>query len=131
MTRKSNNSKKGSNPQRKSNSNVLEESKTPKAIAIASLKTTVPQIFMHAQRPNEHLRSDSIRLRDVQVACCLKSPRLIGVQEEIDYEGEGHFIKEVFRNINKVLPVKKKEPHADRIVRFIAGFLQYNQQKGK
>lgn len=102
-----------------------------KAAALSSLKTIVPQIFMDAQRPNEHLRSDSIRLRDVQLACCLNSPRLIGVQEDVDYDGEAEFIKEVLRNINKVLPIRKKEPHADRIVRFIAGFLQYNQQRGK
>jgi condensin complex subunit 3 len=115
----------------KKNSNVLEESKMTKATALASLKTIIPGIFMDAQRPNEHLRSDSIRLRDVQLACCLNSPRLIGEQEDIDYEGEEEFINEVFRNINKVLPIKKKEPHADRIVRFIAGFLHYNQQRGE
>lgn len=118
-------------PKKKAQSNILEQSKLTKASALSSLKTIVPQIFMDAQRPNEHLRSDSIRLRDVQLACCLNSPRLIGELEDIDYEGEALFIKEVFRNINKILPIRKKEPHADRIVRFIAGFLQYNQQKGK
>ncbi|KAI9245790.1 nuclear condensing complex subunit [Helicostylum pulchrum] len=116
-------------PKKKAQSNILEQSKLTKASALSSLKTIVPQIFMDAQRPNEHLRSDSIRLRDVQLACCLNSPRLIGELEDIDYEGEALFIKEVFRNINKILPIRKKEPHADRIVRFIAGFLQYNQQK--
>ncbi|GAA5817114.1 hypothetical protein MFLAVUS_010654 [Mucor flavus] len=116
-------------PKKKAQSNILEQSKISKASALSSLKTIVPQIFMDAQRPNEHLRSDSIRLRDVQLACCLNSPRLIGELEDIDYEGEALFIKEVFRNINKILPIRKKEPHADRIVRYIAGFLQYNQQK--
>jgi condensin complex subunit 3 len=133
MTQKSN-QKKGSSTastSRKPDPNILEESKTPKAKAIATLGTVVPQIFMDAQRPNEHIRSDSIRLRDIQIACCLNGPRRIGEQEQIDYEGEEKFIKEVFRNINKVLPVKNKEPHADRVVRFIAGFLQYNQQRGK
>lgn len=115
----------------KKDSNVLEQSKMSKSSALGSLKTIIPGIFMDAQRPNEHLRSDSIRLRDVQLACCLNSPRLIGEREDIDYEGEEQFINEVLRNINKILPIKKKEPHADRIVRFIAGFLHYNQQKGR
>lgn len=129
MTRSS--AKKVSVAEKKNNSNVLEDSKITKAVALSSLKTIVPQIFMDAQRPNEHLRSDSIRLRDIQMACCLNSPRLINVPEDIDYEGEDAFIKEVLRNINKVLNIRRKEPHADRIVRFIAGFLQYNQQRGR
>lgn len=130
MTKRSS-AKKATVEKKRSNSNVLEESKMTKTAALSSLKSIVPQIFMDAQKPNQHLRSDSIRLRDIQLACCLNSPRLIGVPEDIDYEGEEAFVTEIFRNINKVLNIRRKEPHADRIVRFIAGFLQYNQQRGK
>lgn len=131
MSRKTSIKRTVTSKSKSANSNILEESKIPKETALATLKSVVPQIFMDAQRPNEHLRSDAIRLRDVQLACCLNAPRVIGQQEEIDYESEEQFVKEVFRNINKVLPIRKREPHADRIVRFIACFLQYNQQRGK
>lgn len=118
------------NTKKKNDTNILEQSTLKKTETLSTLSTVVSEIFMDSQRPNEHLRSDSIRLRNVQLACCLNSPRLIGEKEDIDHEGEEAFISTVFKNINKVLPIRKKEPHADRIVRFIAGFLQYNQQRG-
>ena len=95
-----------------------------------SLKTRVPEIFMEAQKPNAVLRKYSINLTELQFPCCLKSPAKKGEPQDIDYEGEAIFTKEVLRNINKVLSIKKNEPHADRIVRFIASFLQYMQEFG-
>ncbi|KAL0097912.1 hypothetical protein J3Q64DRAFT_1078725 [Phycomyces blakesleeanus] len=100
-----------------------------KSNLLASLRTTIPQIFNDAQKPNANHRKYSIALRKLQVQLCLNSPIDKDKSHDIDYEGEEAFDKEFFRNVNKILTVKKREPHADRIVRFIAAFLQYTQQQ--
>jgi condensin complex subunit 3 len=101
---------------------------TTKTMALANLQTSIPEIFMDAQKANALQRSHAINLRKIQETCCLNSPKQN--PPDIDYDGEDKFIKEMLRNINKVLPIKKKEPHAERIVRFIAGFLLYIQERG-
>lgn len=98
--------------------------------AIASLSTTVPQIFNEAQKPNATQRKHAVALRKIQEQCALNSPARKGLPHDIDPEGESKFNAEVIRNINKILNIRKREPHADRIVRFIATFMQYTQQLG-
>lgn len=98
--------------------------------AINNLSTSVPQIFNDAQKPNATQRKHAVALRKIQEQCALNSPARKGHPHDIDPEGEGKFNAEVIRNINKILNVRKREPHADRIVRFIATFMQYTQQLG-
>ncbi|CAO3674395.1 unnamed protein product [Rhizopus stolonifer] len=83
---------------------------------LSLIKTRIPEIFTEAQKPNAVLRKYSINLTELQFPCCLKTPAKKGQPQDIDYEGEELFTKEVLRNINKILSIKKKEAHADRIV---------------
>ncbi|KAI7876242.1 hypothetical protein K492DRAFT_167295 [Lichtheimia hyalospora FSU 10163] len=96
--------------------------------AIDNLSTSVPQIFNDAQKPNATQRKHAVALRKIQEQCALNSPARKGLSHDIDPEGEAKFNAEVIRNINKILNIRKREPHADRIVRFIATFMQYTQQ---
>ncbi|KAI7867392.1 nuclear condensing complex subunit [Spinellus fusiger] len=100
-----------------------------KQAVLESLKTSIPQIFSDAQKPNANHRKYSISLRKLQTQCSLNTPIREGESHDIDMKGETAFSQEVIRNINKVLIIKKREPCADRIIRFMASFLQYTQQQ--
>ncbi|KAI9283993.1 nuclear condensing complex subunit [Umbelopsis sp. AD052] len=100
---------------------------TKKAKALKSLKTAIPQLFQESQKPNANGRSVAVDLRKIQEACALNSPIVEHELHDIDPEGELQFNLEVIRNLNKILPVKKKEPTVDRVIRFIAAFMQYTQ----
>ncbi|KAI8141539.1 nuclear condensing complex subunit [Fennellomyces sp. T-0311] len=99
-----------------------------KETAIASLSSSVPQIFNDAQKPNANHRKHAIALRKIQEQCALLSPIVAGEPHQVDLDGEDAFNKAVIRNINKILQIRKGEPNADRITRFISTFLQYTQQ---
>ncbi|KAI9477970.1 MAG: nuclear condensing complex subunit [Benjaminiella poitrasii] len=109
--------------------NILEKSSMTKEAALSSMKQTVTEIFVDSQKSDAMLRSLAIHLRDVQLGCSLNSPRMIGQPEDIDFEGEATFIKYMFNMVNVVIKAKRKDPVADRVQRFIAGFLQYIQTK--
>ena len=44
--------------------------------------------------------------------------------------GENEFNKEFVRIVNKILPVKKGHPAPERVVEFIATFVNYCREKG-
>ncbi|KAI7899163.1 nuclear condensing complex subunit [Cokeromyces recurvatus] len=100
-----------------------------KEVALASMKQIITEIFIDAQKSDTMLRSLSIRLRDVQLGCCLNSPKMMGQPEDINFEGEADFIKYIFKMVNVVIKAKRKDPIADRVQRFIAGFIHYIQTK--
>ncbi|KAG5437937.1 hypothetical protein PCANB_000283 [Pneumocystis canis] len=52
-------------------------------------------------------------------------------QIEKGLEGENEFNKEFLRNIFKILPLKKNEQTADRIIKFCAHYIQHIQDKMK
>lgn len=102
-----------------------------KAAALAALPTLVAQVFNDAQKPNSNQRKHAIALRKIQEQCTLNAPLAeTGGQQDIDPEGELAFNRAVIQCINKILQIRKKEPHADRVTRFIANFLQYTLQLG-
>ncbi|KAI8375873.1 nuclear condensing complex subunit [Blakeslea trispora] len=109
--------------------NVVEKSTIEKATALNNLSSLMGDIFDDAQRQDANLRADAIRLRDLQLACSLNAPRKVGEPEDIDFEGEARFLKLVNKMVNLVIKTKKREPTADRVQRFIAGFLQYIQSR--
>lgn len=113
------------------NPDILEQSTMDKGTVLSSLNALVTDVFMDAQKPEGILRADAIKLRDIQIACCLNSPRMIGEPENIDLDGESKFLQVVFKMVNIVIKAKRKEPTADRVQRFLAGFLQYIQSKGE
>jgi condensin complex subunit 3 len=104
---------------------------TTRSQTIARLSTTIPQIFNEAQKPDTVLVRFSVSLRKIQEVCSLNTPAVPGEPQDFDYVGEEAFHKEFIRNVNKILPIRRREPHADSIVRFVATFLQYTQKQGK
>ncbi|KAG2178793.1 hypothetical protein INT43_001639 [Umbelopsis isabellina] len=101
---------------------------TRKANALNSLKTSVPQLFQESQKAASVSRKLAVALRKIQEACALKSPIVEKQPHDIDLDGELLFHLEVVRNLNKILPVKKKEGAVDRVIKFIAAFMQYTQE---
>jgi condensin complex subunit 3 len=99
---------------------------TRKANALNSLKTSVPQLFQESQKSASVPRKLAVALRKIQEACALKSPIVDKQPHDIDLLF--HF--EVVRNLNKILPVKRKEAAVDRVIKFIAAFMQYTQEIG-
>ena len=108
----------------------MSAAQSRKEAAIASLSTSIPQIFNEAQKPNANHRKHAIAMRKIQEQCALNSPIVSGEPHDIDPEGEVSFNQAVIKNINRILQIRKGEPHADRITRFISTFLQYTQQIG-
>ncbi|CAM0139960.1 unnamed protein product [Umbelopsis sp. WA50703] len=101
---------------------------TRKANALNSLKTSVPQLFQESQKSASVPRKLAVALRKIQEACALKSPIVDKQPHDIDLDGELLFHFEVVRNLNKILPVKRKEAAVDRVIKFIAAFMQYTQE---
>ncbi|CAO3650504.1 unnamed protein product [Cunninghamella blakesleeana] len=109
----------------------MEYSVQRKSQVLSSLSTSVPQLFNDAQKPNAVLLKLSVALRKIQEVAALKKTPKPEEPQDIDEEGEKAFNTEFIRNVNKILPIRRKEPHADSIVRFIATFLQYTQKQDK
>ncbi|KAI9502936.1 chromosome condensation complex Condensin, subunit G [Coemansia spiralis] len=87
---------------------------------IASLRSVVPGIFDAAQRSTVGHRKHAVALHKLQSQC-----------HELDVDsltGEDVFNKEVIRNLNKVLGIKKREPSADKIVKLVATFVQVGHE---
>lgn len=108
----------------------MEYSAQRKSQILSNLSTSVPQLFNDAQKPNAVLLKLSVALRKIQEVAALKKAPKPEEPQDIDEEGEKAFNTEFIRNVNKILPIRRKEPHADSIVRFIATFLQYTQKQG-
>ena len=77
---------------------------------------TIQTIFQEAQKSAATHRKLVNSLRTVQVTC-------------IQQNTEERFNKEFIRCLNRVLPVKKSEPTADRVVKFVGHFIQHVQDK--
>ncbi|KAI8072616.1 nuclear condensing complex subunit [Gongronella butleri] len=104
-------------------------SSTAKQQALANLKTSVPTIFNEAQKENVVLMQQAVALRKIQEMCGLVQVPVPGQPQLFDDEGEAAFNQEFLRNVNKILTLRRREPHADNIVRFIATFLNYMQKR--
>ncbi|KAJ1948134.1 chromosome condensation complex Condensin, subunit G, partial [Linderina macrospora] len=100
---------------------MAKKTQQPSADTISSLRSVIPEIFDAAQRNSTGLRKHAVSLRKLQVQCYDFD------KEELT--GEHAFNKEMIRNLNKVLAVKKREPCADRIVKLLATFVQVSYEK--
>ncbi|ORX63182.1 hypothetical protein DM01DRAFT_1331258 [Hesseltinella vesiculosa] len=96
---------------------------------LASLSTSIPNLFNDAQQKNAVLTKQAVALRKIQETCCLNHPFVIGQPLDLDEQGEAAFNQEFLRNVNKILLRRRREAHADNIVRFIATFLNYTQKQ--
>ncbi|ORX73699.1 hypothetical protein DL89DRAFT_319444 [Linderina pennispora] len=93
----------------------------PSADTISSLRSVIPGIFDAAQRNSTGLRKHAVSLRKLQVQC--------HEFDKAELTGEAAFNKEIIRNLNKMLAVKKREPSADRVVKLLATFVQVSYEK--
>ncbi|RIA84784.1 nuclear condensing complex subunit [Glomus cerebriforme] len=89
---------------------------------LSSIPLFVPQIFQEVQKVATNHRKNAIALRKFQLQCSNYTPSVDG-----EFSGEYEFNKEFVRNINKILPVKKGQPTAERVVTFISSFVKYCQ----
>ncbi|KAG9299295.1 hypothetical protein G9A89_013943 [Geosiphon pyriformis] len=109
---------------------------------IANLSSTIPQIFQECQKSTTNHRKNVATLRKLQEQC--SAVRLEKVFEgssrsaagrtsssfQSTENGEQAFNREFVRNLNKVLAIKKKDPSADRVIKFVGAFIQFIVEKG-
>ena len=92
------------------------------------LRIRVSAIFSDAQRSIASHRKLIVSLRKIHEACCYESLQPgktdFGEYDENDFNGE------IARCIVRLLPVKKTESAADKIIKFFGLFLTHASEKG-
>ncbi|KAJ1982784.1 chromosome condensation complex Condensin, subunit G [Dimargaris xerosporica] len=109
---------------------------------LKTLTTAVPEIFNECQTTATQHRRNAVALRKLQEQCSALRPEEIAlylhqnpdqtpllVCSSSEYPGESIFNNEFVRNLNKVLPVKKREPSVELVLRFVASFVQYAHER--
>ncbi|CAB5130028.1 unnamed protein product [Rhizophagus irregularis] len=94
----------------------------PRENPLSSLSLFVPQIFQDVQKTVINHRKNAVVLRKFQFQCSQ-------FNDDNHNFGENEFNKEFVRNVNKILPVKKGQANAERVITFIATFVNYCQEK--
>jgi len=85
-------------------------------VVLNNPQKTIQTIFQESQKSAATHRKLVNSLRTVQTTC-------------LQQNNEELFNTEFIRCLNRVLPVKKSEPTADRVVKFIGHFIQHVQDK--
>ncbi len=85
--------------------------------AVESFLDEIPSIFQDAQRSLATHRKNAAALRKIIQRNCKNE------------ENEQLFIKEFFRNLNKILVIKKGQIAADRSLKFIVEFIKLSIKK--
>ena len=111
---------------RKQSSTPVSVSSVPDEGPTTTLRTSICSIFADAQRTTAGHRKLVANLRKTQETCCCE-PQTRGKKGR----EEAEFNTEITRCIIRVVPVRKGEEPADRIVRFLGLFLRHASEKGK
>jgi condensin complex subunit 3 len=90
---------------------------------LASLPTAMSKLFQDSQKVSTTHRRNVLALRKLQIACA-------AIKGESGLEGEHAFNDQFFYALSQILPLKRREPCAEKIIKFIASFLQFAQEKG-
>jgi condensin complex subunit 3 len=85
-------------------------------VVVTNPAKTIRQIFQESQKSAATHRKLVNSLRTVQTTCTQQ-------------DNEDAFNEQFIRCLNRVLPVKKSEPTADRVVKFVGHFIQHVQDK--
>ena len=85
-------------------------------VVVANPTKTIQTIFKESQKSVATHRKLVNSLRTVQLTCTQQN-------------NEDAFNTEFIKCLNRVLPIKKSEPTADRVVKFIGHFIQHVQDK--
>ena len=89
-------------------------------VVINNPSKAIRTIFQESQKSAATHRKLVNSLRTVQLSC---------LQQNNDENSEEAFNTEFIRCLNRVLPIKKSEPTADRVIKFIGHFIQHVQDK--
>ncbi|CAG8638769.1 14909_t:CDS:10, partial [Funneliformis caledonium] len=101
--------------------------------SLSSLLLFIPQIFQEVQKTVTNHRKNAAVLRKFQLRCSTfnqvsRSSR-DSIGSDTDNLGEVEFNKEFVRNLNKILPMKKGQATAQRVIAFVATFIKYCQNE--
>lgn len=94
------------------------------ADALQSVSQALPSLFGESQKSAANHRKNAIALRKLQEQCAKAT-----ADHEDFLAGEEAFNLEFVRAINKILPIKKKEASVTRVIKFVAAYVQYTQEK--
>lgn len=93
-----------------------------------TLPTLIPPIFEQVQHTTANHRKNTVALRKVQAACA-------GITEAspkgTKLVGEKAFNTLFVDMVNRVLAIKKGVAVADRVVKFVAGYVAYATEQGE
>jgi condensin complex subunit 3 len=92
---------------------------------LSSIPLFIPQIFQDVQKTVSNHRKNAVVLRKFQAQCSNYNKA-----NHSDNFGENEFNKEFVKNVNKILPVKKGQANVERVIAFIATFVNYCHEKG-
>ncbi|KAK9768449.1 chromosome condensation complex Condensin, subunit G [Basidiobolus ranarum] len=94
----------------------------------SALAESIPKVFQEVQKTVANHRKLANVLRKLQEKASKIGKRKLDNQY---LSGEQSFNLEFTRNLSKILPVKKREPAIDRVIKFVQTFIQYSQEKDK
>lgn len=93
-----------------------------------TLPSVVPPIFEQAQNTTANHRKNIVQLFKIQSTCAEVTEE---TPKGIRLIGERAFNAMFINMINRVLPIKKGVPVADRVVKFAASYVSYTTEQGK
>lgn len=93
-----------------------------------ALRPQVASVFREAQRTTASHRKLTVTLRKIQEACCYEPTSAAKSSAVSDFDEED-FNTEFARCVLRVMPVKRTESAGEKVVRFIALFLQHSIEK--
>lgn len=114
---------------RKQSSTPVSVSAVPDEGPTTTLRTSICGIFADAQKTTAGHRKLVANLRKTQETCCYE-PQTRGKKGR-ECLGEEEFNTEIARCIIRVVPARKGEEPADRIIRFLGLFLRHASEKGR
>ncbi|KAI1963865.1 chromosome condensation complex Condensin, subunit G [Ophidiomyces ophidiicola] len=131
--------RKSSVPPSTTGANVYIPDEPAEPTSSPNLRPSIVEIFADAQRSTTGHRKLVVKLRKIQEGCCgIRSSkeqdkkdarRNSGAFGEKEKPAEREFNIEISRCLLRILPIKRTEPAADRVVKFLGTFLTAATEK--
>ena len=100
----------------------------PEEGPVTALRTQICSVFAESQKSTATHRKLVVSLRKIQEVCCFEQEP--GARNSLHKFVEQDFNDEASRCILRLLPIKKSEAVADKVVRFLGAFLRHASEKG-
>jgi hypothetical protein len=95
---------------------------------LETISTQLAPIFNQVQHTTANHRKNLVSLRKIQEQCSsITEPTPKGLK----LIGEKAFNTELIGMVNRILSIKKGEAVADRVVKFVAGYVAYTTEQGE